>query len=160
MVVITLSHTTRAECLIPASTKPMCPPHPTPTPTHPRQKKRFNTSKLNDIKLQKCKWKMYINQSDILQENQHTLQKSRLLYSIALTRVLTCCVQRVSDSGPLASGCVWAGSDSVVVGSVIILLKLQDEKAAPDFPPSQAFAIECEPALASVPQAPTSQDTP
>lgn len=71
-----------------------------------------------------------------------------------------CCVQCGLDSGPLASGCVWAGSDSVVAGSVIIQLELQDEKAAPDSPLAQAFAIDCEPASASVPRAPTSPGTP
>lgn len=71
-----------------------------------------------------------------------------------------CCVQCVLDSGPQASGCVWAGNDSVVVGSVIILLELQDEKAAPDSPPAQAFGIDCELASASAPQAPTSPGTP
>lgn len=71
-----------------------------------------------------------------------------------------CCVQCVSDSGPLASGCVWVGSDGVVVGSVIILLELQVEKAAPDSPPAQAFATDCELASASVPRAPTSPGTP
>lgn len=70
-----------------------------------------------------------------------------------------CCVQCVLDSGALASGCVWAASDSVVVGSVIILLELQDEKAAPDSPPAQAFATDCELASASAPRAPTSPGT-
>lgn len=71
-----------------------------------------------------------------------------------------CCVVFVLDSGPLASGCVWAGSESVFVGGVIILLELQDEKAAPDSPPAQAFATDCELASASDPQAPTSPGTP
>lgn len=71
-----------------------------------------------------------------------------------------CCVQCVLDSGPLASGCVWTGSDSVFVGGVIILLELQDEKAAPDSPPVQGFATDCELASASGPRAPTSPGTP
>lgn len=68
-----------------------------------------------------------------------------------------CCVQCVLDSGPPASGCVWAGSDSVVVGSAIILLELQDEKAGPDSLPAQVFPTDCELASASDPRAPTSQ---